>query len=165
MKTREISLQPAYTLLHVSTPSELARKFIEEDQKHLKARTWDYKNPDLVINKVKEIVERAISTGLFAKGEQDTEDLQDMLWFWYHHAIGYAIWGEKDKTKAQEFSKKALHYQIAENPNKITRLLYLLVHDRHEEATTWLKKITEEPDKTAAQGVMVEYDAGNFFKS
>jgi len=158
------SIKEAYALLQASSPSELVRKFIKEDQRLLKAQIWDYKNSELVLNKVKEIVESAINNG-FATGDKDSEDeLKDILWFWYHHATGYAIWGYKDKVKALEFSLKALKYQTSDNPNQITRLLYLLVRNQDVEATDWLKTIVNEPDKTASYGIMKEYLAGNFFK-
>lgn len=157
-------LKEAYTLLSASSPSELARKFIKEDQRLLKTQTWDYKNSKLVLNKVKEIVERAMTDGFTTGSEEGDNELREMLWFWYQHATGYAIWGDGDKSKALEFSLKALTYQTSDNPNQITRLLYLLVHDQNIEATAWLETIVNEPDKTAARGIMDEYLAGNFFK-
>lgn len=158
------SLKEAYALLEASSSSELARKFITEDQRLLKTQSWDYKNPELVLNKVKEIVDRAIGNG-FAAGDKDSEDdLKTILWFWYHHATGYAIWDYKEKEKALEFSAKALKYQTSDNPNQITRLLYLLIRDKEAEATSWLETISDEPDKTSAHGIMEEYRAGNFFK-
>lgn len=154
-------LREAYTLLQASSPGELARKFIEEDQKLLKAQSWDYKNSELVLNKVKELVESVINDG-FTLGDEN--ELKDILWFWYHHATGYAIWGYKDKAKALEFSSKALKYQTSDNPNQITRLLYLLIRDEKAEAIAWLETIVNEPDKTTSRGIMEEYLAGNFFK-
>ncbi len=158
------SLKEAYALLQVSSPGDLARKFIEEDQRLLTAQAWDYKNSGLVLNKVKEIVESALDGGIVLD-QEDNDDLRDILWFWYHHATGYAIWGDKDKLKAQEFSEKALKYQIADNPNRITRLLYFLVRSKDAEATAWLKTIINEPDKGISMEIMKEYLAGNFFKS
>jgi hypothetical protein len=151
----------AYELLRVNSPGELVRNFIAEDQKLLLAGEWDYKNPDLKVNKIKELIESAIKHGLNLGGEKQ-DDLRDILWFWYHHAIGNAIWGYKDKERAQEFSKKALEYQISDNPNKITRLLYLLVHDKAEEADTFLLTITTEPDKSAAVGVIAQFQDSSF---
>ncbi|MDP2655759.1 MAG: hypothetical protein Q8P17_04540 [bacterium] len=157
-------LKEAYTLLQVSSPSELAKKFIKEDQRLLQTQAWDYMNQELVLNKVKEIVESAIDNG-FTTGDKDSDDdLRNILWFWYHHAIGYAIWGYKDKMKAFEFSSKALKYQTSDNPNQITRLLYLLIRNEDTEATAWLETIVNDPDKTASRGIMKEYLAGNFFK-
>jgi len=52
---RATLLAEAYTLLHASSPKELAEKFIAEDQRLLQAHAWDYKNQKLVLNKVKEI--------------------------------------------------------------------------------------------------------------
>lgn len=158
------SLKEAYALLQTDSPSELARKFIEEDQRLLKAQIWNYKNSELVLNKVKEIVESAIDNGFTTGNKEGDDDLRTILWFWYHHAIGYAIWGYKDKAEALEFSSKALKYQTSDNPNQITRLLYLLVRDEEKDAATWLETIVNEPDKTASLGIMKEYLDGNFFK-
>lgn len=151
------SLQEALGLLQASSPSELARKFIEEDQRLLKTGAWDYKNPELVINKVKELVERVVDDG-FAKDDKETDrELRDILWFWNHHATGKAIWSYKDKIKAREFSTRALKYQTADNPNQITRLLYLLAHDQASEAIAWSETIIDEPDKTASRSILKEY--------
>jgi len=158
------SLKKAYALLQASSPSELASKFIKEDQRLLKEQTWDYKNSELVLNKVKELVEDVIEKGFATDDKESIDELRDILWFWYHHATGYAIWEYKDKAKAQEFSAKALKYQTTDNPNQITRLLYLLVRDEGVKATAWLKTIVNDPDKTASLGIMKEYLAGNFFK-
>lgn len=158
------SLAEAYVLLQASSPSELARKFIKEDQRLLEAQAWDYKSSELVLNKVKEIVESAITNGFTTGTKEGDDDLRTILWFWYHHAIGYAIWGYKDKMEALEFSSKALKYQTSDNPNKITRLLYLLVRDEEKDAAAWLETIVNEPDKTASLGIMKEYLDGNFFK-
>ncbi|MDB5237395.1 MAG: hypothetical protein JWL88_497 [Parcubacteria group bacterium] len=158
-------LEEVYSLLGVSSPSALIHAFIAEDQRLMTSQTWDYKNTDLVINKVKEIVEQIIESGFTTRNKLEDDDLRDILWFWYHHAIGYAIWSYKDKNAAQVFSIKALKYQISDNPNKITRLLYLLVHEKEHEVDEYLKTITDEPDKEAAKRIFFEYKAGNFFKA
>ncbi len=50
-------LREAYMLLDASSPLELNKKYTEQDQLHYKAHTWDYENPSLVVNKVKDILE------------------------------------------------------------------------------------------------------------
>ena len=156
-------LEEAYALLGASSSNELAREFIKEDQRLLRIHTWDYEDEKLVLNKIKEIVECVVEDGL-ATDDESIEELKDILWFWYHHATGLAIWDHKDKVRALEFSDKALKYQTADNPNQITRLLYLLVRDEEAEATVWLRAIIDDPDKTAARQIMKEYQTGNFFK-
>ncbi len=156
-------LTEACELLQVSSPYELARNFIKEDQRLLKKQSWDYKNSELVLNKVKEIVESVIDDDLITNDKDIEDELETILWFWYHHATGYAIWKYKDKMKALKFSSKALKYQTADNPNQITQLLYLLVRDEVTEAEALLEKISDEPDKTASRGILQEYIAGNFF--
>lgn len=157
------SLKEAYMLLKASSPSELASKFIKEDQRLLKAQDWDYKNSELVLNKVKELVESVIGYG-FIENKNSEDELKTILWFWYHHATGYAIWEYKDKERALEFSAKALKYQTSDNPNQITRLLYLLIRGEEKEASAWLETIVNEPDKTPSREIMKEYLDGNFFK-
>ena len=157
------TLQRAYMLLNASTSAELATKFIQEDQRLLKNGEWDYQNKELILNQVKEIVEDLFKTGFTTGSTFDDDDLRDALWFWYHHATGQAIWNNKDRVKARQFSAKALEYQISENPNQITRLLYLLVRDELAEAESWLETITNEPDKSVSRGIMKEYSEGNFF--
>lgn len=157
-------LSEAYELLHASSPSELVRKFIEEDQRLIKAQEWDCMNPELVLNKVKEIVESVIDSGSTLGDKDGDNDLKTMLWFWYHHAIGYAIWDHKDRKSAVEFSTKALKYQTSDNPNQITRLLYFLTRDQVAEATALLEVMNNDQDKSTARGIMNEYLAGNFYK-
>lgn len=130
----------------------------------MKQGGWDYQDPKLKINAVKGKVEEAINAGMRFESKEEQNDLQDILWFWYHHATSQAIWHYKDQAKAREFSQKALRYQIDENPNRITRLLYLLVQGEEQEAESWLQSITKDPDKSAAEQIMSAYRIDGFFK-
>lgn len=156
------SLKEVYELLQASSPKELASKFIKEDQRLLEAQSWDYKNPELVLNKAKELVESVITDGSVANKE-DEEEFKDMLWFWYHHATGYAIWKYRERERALEFSAKALKYQTADNPNNITHLLYLLVRNKVAEATAVVNSIENESEKTTSLEILREYLDGGFF--
>lgn len=161
-------LREAYLLLGAHTPLELSNLYGIEDQKLMPKREgvqpatpWDYDNPQLVINKVKNILE---NVNLDELTEEERYWRQEILWFWYHHAISCAIWLHKDKEKARQYALKALEYQSQPHPNKITRLLYLLVNDKLEEAEEWIKTThNENPDKETAADLLKEYKEHKFF--
>jgi hypothetical protein len=154
-------MREAYHLLGASTPLELSNKYTEEDQKLWMTQAWDYENPDLITNKVKELVEHIDPTNL---AENEREWRREIIWFWYHHAISCAIGRYKSRKDAQEFSRKALMWQDADHPNKITRLLDYLVHDDVKGAREWAHRIDEEPEKTTAQNLLQKYEANQFFE-
>ncbi|MCK4918398.1 MAG: hypothetical protein KAS02_01270, partial [Candidatus Pacebacteria bacterium] len=83
--------------------------------------------------------------------------IRNILWSWYHHAISCAIWRYHNKKKAQEYSKKALEYQFGNHPNKITKLFYLLTHNKLREAEIWSDGIITEPEKTTAKYLVKEF--------
>ena len=72
-------IHEAYILLNASSPLELHMKYTEEDQRLMKEHAWDYKNADLVTNKVKEILEN-IDPLMITNDERDWR--QEILWFW-----------------------------------------------------------------------------------
>lgn len=144
----------AYMLLNARKPLELSNKYDEEDQKLMRSSSWDYNNPVLVVNKVKDILEGVNPQELT---EDEREWMQEILWFWYHHAISCAIWRYKDKEKAKTYAKKALELQSEDHPNKITKLLSLLLEDKLEEARKWAETITEEPEKGTAMSLIEEW--------
>ncbi len=153
-------LKEAYLLLDAQTPVELSNLYSAEDQKLMKSGSWDYNNSELITNKIKGVLEPTDPAELTI---EEKEWRQEILWFWYHHAISCAIWRYKDKTKAQEYSLKALEYQSEDHPNKITRLLYLLVNNQVLEAEKWAKEITEEPEKNSAVDLINDYKDKPFF--
>ncbi|KND47725.1 MAG: hypothetical protein AB201_02190 [Parcubacteria bacterium C7867-006] len=153
-------LREAYELLGATTPLELHRLYSEQDQILMKSGKWDYENPDLVVNRVKEILE-SVKPGELTEDEMEWRN--EILWFWYHHAISCAIGRYKDKEAAKKYSAHALAIQSENHPNKITKLLDLLVNDKLEEAEAWAKAIQEEPEKETAQFLLEEYRSGNFF--
>lgn len=155
------ALKEAYILLDAKSPMELSNLYSEEDQKLMGTQTWDYGNSELVTNKIKEILER---TDISALSEEEKEWRNEILWFWYHHAISCAIWRYKDQHAAQEYSARALELQSDEHPNQITRLLYFLTRDQLNEAETWATEIREEPEKSTAADVIDWYKKGEFYK-
>ena len=153
-------IKEAYVLLGAHTPLELSNLYTVEDQKLMKSGNWDYGNPELITNKVKIILESIDSASLT---EEEREWRQEILWFWYHHAISCAVWMYKDKEAAQKYSTSALENQPAVHPNKITKLLDLLVHDKLDDAEKWAEEITEEPEKSTATSLVSDYKQGGFF--
>lgn len=151
-------IRDAYILLGAKTPLELSNLYSAEDQRLMKSHEWDYKNPDLVINKVKNILE-SVDNELLTDDEQEWKT--EILWFWYHHAISTAIALYKDIDSAKEFSEKALQHQSYNHPNKITRLLNLLVNDKLDEAEEWTKTIdSQSVESSTAQDLIDNYKTG-----
>lgn len=153
-------LREAYALLGASTPLELLNQYTKEDQKLFKLGEWDYENPDFVTNKIKDILEVIDPNDLT---EEEKTWRQEILWFWYHHAISCAIALHKDREKAKEYTEKALELQSEDHPNKITHLLYFLANEKIEEAEEWVETISEEPEKTTARELLDEYKKGELF--
>ncbi len=154
-------IKEAYLLLNVKNPRDLDTAYRNEDQKLMLANTWDYENTNLVINKIKKILEN-ISFEKELTGEEKYWR-ENILWSWYHHAISCAIWRYKDKKAAQRYSTEALKHKAKDHPNKITELLYFLVHDQLEEAENWAKTITTEPEKTTAAHFLHLYKTNKLF--
>jgi len=149
----------ACKLLDAKTPLELSRRYTKEDQKLIKSGVWDYENSELIINQIKDLLLIVDSSSL---NEEEACWRNEILWFWYHHAISCAI-HKKDKTAAQFFAETALLIQDNNHPNMITKLLYLLVHDDVEEAEKWITSIREEPEKTTACELLEDYRKKGFF--
>ncbi|MBP9836808.1 MAG: hypothetical protein KBC78_03160 [Candidatus Pacebacteria bacterium] len=136
-------MSEAYRLLGAIDPQDLQNKYTAAEQIAFKSRVvpimWDYNNPDQIQNKVKEIIEQADTSGM---DEIELEIRERIIWFWYHHAISVAGW-HKDKEKMKFFSEKAMEYE--DESNVLTRTMYLLVHDRIEEAEDWIKLRSIDP--------------------
>ncbi len=152
-------VKEAYILLDAKNPLELSRRYTEEDQKIARTGSWDYTDQNLITNQVKTILE---SIDLETIPEEEREWIQEILWFWYHHAISHAII-IKDKVAAQMFAKKALEYQGPDHPNQITQLLSFLVNDQVVEAERWVKTIPNEPEKSTAQHLLEIFKEQGFF--
>lgn len=164
MKMRlDISKSPlkrAYVLLGAHSPFELSEKYLAKDQKIVTSGISDYHNRKLITNKVKGILE-TVDARTLSRDERHERRL--ILWLWHHHAISYAIWGYKDKRRAQKYSSLALKYQPEKHQNHITRLLYLLVRDRLSEGKRWVKTLKERQEKTTALSLIKVYNEKGFF--
>ena len=150
-------LREAYTLLGASTPLELSNLYTAEDQILFTSGEWDYDNPELITNKIRSIIEQ-VGLDILASDEKDWA--QEILWFWYHHAVSSAIWGHNDKAAAQKFSAQALAYQPEAHPNQITKLLYLLAYDHIDEAKAWALTISDDAERATSELLIAEYERG-----
>ena len=124
-------MQKVYSLLRAKQATELYDTYLKEDQKIVKDPKINYFDPKHITNKVKKILEELDARTL---SSAEKKERRLILWLWYHHAISYAIWGEKDRQQARSFSAQALRHQPKDHSNHITCLLYLLVRDRLREA-------------------------------
>jgi len=154
------TMENAYALLGASTPLELNTLYDQEDQKLMREKAWDYDNSDLIVNKVKKILE-GVDTATLSEEEQEWRN--NILWFWNHHAISCAIWRYKDQRAAQKFSEEALKFQSEDHPNQITKLLYFLTHDQLDLAKEYLSEITDEDEKETAKYLIDTYRDGGFY--
>ncbi|MEI7720229.1 MAG: hypothetical protein WCI89_03415 [bacterium] len=152
-----MALSDAYALMGVRDIHELHKAYGREDQRLFISREWDYENPLLVINQVREIL---AALDLVALTEEEREWCQEILWFWHHHAISCAMW-KRDRVKARFHACEAIRYQGVEHPNKVTRLLLLLIDDKLAEAEAWVQQIDE--DRETAQYLVDLYKEGKMF--
>lgn len=155
-----MSLQKAYELAGVDEPFTLYLTYSKLEQVLFRNKTWDYDNPDQIHNQIKREIEEINFKQL---SKEEARWCRDILWYWHHHAISVAYWWKRDKKTAQLFAAKALEHQHANHENKITRLLYLLVHDDLEKAQEWAKTITCE-DGPVAQDIIGWFKEDDFFK-
>lgn len=153
-------IREAYVLLGAGNPLELSTLYDKADQELWGSDMWDCDDETLITNQVKNILE---SCDVKTLTEDEKEWRSEILWFWYHHATSYTTWKLKDKKRATFFVSKALEYQSEDHPNKITKLLSLLLNGKLEEARKFADKITEEPEKTTSVKVIRDYEElGNF---
>lgn len=156
-------LRDVYVHFSVNDPGELQELYMKVDQELMLSGKWDYKNPSLVTNQIKEMIEEIGIDNI--KDEKEKKWIKKyILWMWYHHAISCALSKYGDKEAALEYSITALNYQPIDHPNKITRLLYLLIRDDLASAEEWQKSITKEPEKSTAEFLVNLYKRGDFFK-
>ena len=154
-------MKEAYALLGARDPKELDQLYSVEDQKLMKSYFWDYADPDLITNKIKDILEAVDPTEL-TEDEQDWR--QEILWFWYHHAISCAIWRYKDQKAARDYADRALAYQSDPHPNALTRLLSLLIDGRLKEAEDWVSGLPEgRLERKEALELIEEYKKQPYF--
>ena len=147
-------LRNVYAILNVSDAEEMHTAYTREDQRLMTSGEWDYNDPTLLINQVKEMLE-ATNPGLLTEHERTWRE--HTLWFWYHHAVSCAVERYKDRDTAKRYALKALEYHGADNPNRVTRLLYLLVDDDVASAERWVAEMAGNPDERTAIELLDEY--------
>lgn len=140
-------LAALYDRLGVSTPLDLMLKFDALDQELMTTSTWDYKNEDLQLNKIKEQVDITSPEGLT---EDERGRLSEMLWLWNHHAASMALFGYRDDAAALQFANTAMSYQAEDHPNKITGLLRLLASGDLAAAEEYTRTEVSEAEQAAA---------------
>ncbi|MFA7216842.1 MAG: hypothetical protein WC095_02585 [Candidatus Paceibacterota bacterium] len=160
-------MKEAYNLIGANSPKELDSLYNKADQELMKSKEWDYNNPDLVTNRIKNIIEN-IDKNLLTEEEKDWRQM--ILWFWYHHAMSVAIGLFGDKEKAKEFGAKAMELNPKDNSNKITEIYYLLLNDNLAKAEDLVGSIPEgllddgnpNPEPQTARELIEEYKQGLF---
>lgn len=153
-------LESAYALAGIHDPLALHQAYVAEDQRLMKCGKWDYNNPNLLTNKIKKALIRIDPTTL---SKEERRWRREILWFWFHHAVSCAIWIKKDREAARYYASEAVLCQGKDHPNQITRLLFLLVHERYDEAVSWASAITDNVERETATATLLEYQRGNFF--
>jgi hypothetical protein len=138
----------AYELAGVDTPDALGELFHAEDQKLMEELAWDPDNQDLLMNRLKDAVERADPESL---NDREKEVRHEILWLWNHHAIGTAVWKKRNRAEALRLTEAALANQPETNRNKITKLFHLLINDDAEGAERWADGCEGIEQETARQ--------------
>ena len=158
MKLRDKLLQKTLKRFGAGSVFELNRIFSRAEQPLFVNGGWNYNNSCLLFNKIKSALER-LPDDCF-KGD-DLVWKRETLWLWYHHAISIAI-GHREIKAARRFANTAIALQERGHPNKITRLLWHLVHGRIRQAKRWFREGVKGPDKKTARDVLSWYKEGYF---
>ena len=132
--------------------------YVKKDQYVFKSGRWNYRDHRLVVNKIKSALERLPDERL---GKHDRVWKIETLWFWHHHAISIAI-NRGDIKLARIYSDEALRLQGRDHPNKITRLLWYLLHGRVRQAKRWIRDGVKRPEIGTAKAVLGWYEDGWF---
>ncbi len=122
-----------FTLFKVDSFYDLSRAYTREDQKLMKRGKWDPNNLALITNRAKILLEWIDPSDL---NETDRSWRKEILWFWYHHATSHT----RSRIEAQFYADQALELQGLDHPNRITRLLWFLAHDRVAVAERWMRE-------------------------
>lgn len=113
--------------------------FVPIDQYLLIRKKWDYKNPELFINRIYQEMLRVDRSVL---SEADRIWCDETLWLWNHHAISSAIWLHRDLAAALAYANTALSYQESPPTNYLTKVFALLLEDKLEEARELASTVT-----------------------
>lgn len=155
------TLEEVCALFGCAHIDELDAMYLAHDQTLMRNREWDYQNESLLINRIRARLE-ALDMGALAD-DYDRWRVKEILWLWYHHAISCALWRYGDESAAREFATKAVEYHQKDNPNKITQLLFLLVHRRIQEAKECAAGIDSKEEIEMAEHLLTLYANGLLF--
>jgi hypothetical protein len=147
-----------FVLLGVDNFKDLSLAYSREDQVLMKSQAWNAYNSSLITNRVKAILEQIDPEDL---GESDRMWRDEILWFWYHHAVSC----ERNRIQAQSYADKALGLQSDDHPNQITKLLWFLTHDKVNNAKEWVAKIpTDSVEHQTGIDVIEAYEERKFWE-
>jgi len=133
---------------------EFQQKFFQADQELMKTGAFDYRNPELVNNQFKNILEQYDENDL---NREQRQQQAEMLWLWYHHAAQDAKERYQENEKAIEFIDKALEYKkISHSPNEITELLSLIYRNRFDDAETYIQNMDDMRKERQEDGSVQE---------
>ena len=133
----------------VQSVKELAQLADDDDQRLMRSLEWDYEVDALhtqIVNDLKRVPRKELV------GDEKWQ-VEQVIWFWYHHATSCAIYRHDDRKKALYFIQKALRYQarIPDHPNKVTLLLYLLLKGNFSKAKTLVPTMNEDEIETGRE--------------
>lgn len=150
------------TLFGCAHVDALDALYLKHDQELMYNFQWDYQDDALLTNRIRTKLE-LLDVGAITD-EYDRWRVKEILWLWYHHAISCALWRYGDEEAARAYATKALEYHQTDNPNKITMLLYLLVHRRTQEAQEYAtSSIDTDVETDTATYLLDLYKEGAFF--
>lgn len=138
---------------------ELNRLFMSHDQADITNQTYDIDDQSAITNQIKDAL---LQLDLDSLEQEDRDTAYHILWLWHHHACTAAMWQLGDFSRAKELCATALSYIHKENPNKMTKLIWLLLHHKTEEAKTWYEQEVSKEEEDYAQMLFKAYDANAF---
>lgn len=115
---------------------------------------WNYDDPTFIFRRVVEAIEE-VDEGSLSSDEQ--RHFNEIRWFYYHHAVSRAL-QLRDRESALRFSRAALACQGPNHPNRITRLLYLLVRNRVDEAREWGRS-AQGKEQDSVRDLLFDYES------
>lgn len=131
----------AFEILFVRNFEELHSAYITSYKQLTRTARWDATKSFLSVNRIKKILEEIDPDHL---NESERMWRAEILWFWYYKTICCPGWDTNLELikhyagKALEFQKEG-HQDGMAQANRITKLLYILVHDRVDQAEEWMK--------------------------
>lgn len=149
-------VEEAFNLCHVKDFKELHDAYVADDQALFKSGEWDPNDHTQLINRIKFLLLQVDPSDL---KEDDCAWRAEILWFYYHHGISYAM-RRRDRKLAIQYAECAMRYQWTNHPNKITRLLWLLLNDKVNAARKWAEQIPPELDRQTAFELIRDYERG-----